>query len=237
MFSLSTATCTIRDINNTGNTRAHMHVPITLAGLNQRITVAAMIDSGASTLFINRKLVEKHNIRTCCLDQPITLLNIDGTPNRAGQITHVAPLQMTVGPVTESWEFVVTDLGPEEVVLGIEWLKKMNPCVNWKEGTMEIAESTAERIDLNRTEQRLYTCKGLLEDNTNKLWTSAGYTYSQQIAEIAGAEKRARSLAEIIPSYYQDFDKVFSESESEQLPRHQPWDHSIDLKEGAPDSI
>jgi predicted aspartyl protease len=152
MFSLSTSICIIWDINNTGNTRAHMHIPITLAGLNWKMTVAAMINSGAFTLFISQKLAEKHNIRTRCLDQPITLLNIDRTPNKTGQITHMAPLQMTIGSVTKHWEFVVTDLGPEEVVLGIKWLKKMNPCVNWKEGTMEITNPTAEHVSLNWTE-------------------------------------------------------------------------------------
>jgi predicted aspartyl protease len=214
-----------------------MHVPITLAGLNRKMTVAAMIDSGASTLFISQKLVKTHEIRTRRLEQPIQLLNIDGTPNRAGQITHVAPLQMTIGTVTEHWEFVVTDLGPEDVVLGIEWLKKMNPCVNWKEGTVEMEEPQIEQVRLNREKRRLYTRKGLLEDNTNELWVSAGYTYSQQIAEAAGTEKQLWSLEEIVPLYYRDFDRVFSETESERLPKHQSWDHSIDLKEGAPDSI
>jgi hypothetical protein len=65
---------------------------------------------------------------------------------------------------------------------------------------------------------------------------AANFTYSQKIAEEAGKTKRKRSFKEIVPEQYQDFSKVFSESESDQLPKHQPWDHTIDLKPNAPET-
>jgi hypothetical protein len=39
---------------------------------------------------------------------------------------------------------------------------------------------------------------------------------------------------EMIPIHYRDFAKVFSEEESHRLPKHQPWDHAIDLE---PDAV
>lgn len=36
---------------------------------------------------------------------------------------------------------------------------------------------------------------------------------------------------------YQRHAKVFSEEESHRLPKSQPWDHTIDLKEGAPETL
>ena len=39
---------------------------------------------------------------------------------------------------------------------------------------------------------------------------------------------------EMVPEYYRDFAKVFSEEESQRLPEHQPWDHAIDLE---PDAV
>lgn len=44
-------------------------------------------------------------------------------------------------------------------------------------------------------------------------------------------------LEEIIPAKYQRYTKVFSEEESHQLPEHKPWDHTIELKEGALEAI
>jgi hypothetical protein len=37
----------------------------------------------------------------------------------------------------------------------------------------------------------------------------------------------------MVPEPYRDFAKVFSEEESHRLPKHQPWDHAIDLEPNA----
>ena len=79
-----------------------------------------MVDSGASTLFLNKKFVEKHKVRTRKLAQPIEVFNIDGTPNQAGLITDVAVLQLEVGEHKEKAVFTVTDIGPENVIIGID---------------------------------------------------------------------------------------------------------------------
>ena len=39
---------------------------------------------------------------------------------------------------------------------------------------------------------------------------------------------------EMVPKQYQDFAKVFSKEKSQRLPKHQPWDHAIDLE---PDAV
>ena len=41
----------------------------------------------------------------------------------------------------------------------------------------------------------------------------------------------------MVPSPYRHHAKVFSEKESERLPEHKPWDHAIDLKPDAPETI
>ena len=93
-----------------------------------------MIDSGASTLFINQRFIKKHNVTTRKLRNPIPVYNIDGTPNQAGQITHVAVLGMRIGEHEERAVFTVTDIGPEDVIIGIDWLRKHNPSIDWYEG-------------------------------------------------------------------------------------------------------
>lgn len=112
----------------------HFHIPITLGGRHKSKEVTAMIDSGASTLFINKKFIEKHGVKTQKLKQPIAVYNIDGTPNRAGFITEMAVLTMTVGEHKEKSVFTVTDIGPENVIIGIDWLQYHNPNIDWFEG-------------------------------------------------------------------------------------------------------
>ena len=78
-----------------------------------------MIDSGATAMFINRRFIKQFDILTRPLERTISLHNIDGSQNKAGSLTHSARLQLTVGSHTEQAEFLVTDLGPEEVILGL----------------------------------------------------------------------------------------------------------------------
>lgn len=93
-----------------------------------------MIDSGVSTLFINKRFVKEHNVTTQKLKDSIPVYNIDGTPNQAGHITHVAVLGMRIGEHNEQAVFTVTDIGPEDVIIGIDWLRKHNPSIDWYEG-------------------------------------------------------------------------------------------------------
>ena len=86
-----------------------------------------MIDSSATAMFISKRFVERNRILKCPLEDPIGLNNIDGTANRAGGITHFVRLTLTVEDSTRKTEFLVTDLGPKDIILVLPWLKETNP--------------------------------------------------------------------------------------------------------------
>jgi hypothetical protein len=50
----------------------------------------------------------------------------------------------------------------------------------------------------------------------------------------AGEGKVKKMFEEFVPKEYQHHAKVFLETESHRLPKHQSWDHMIDLKFDAP---
>ena len=77
----------------------------------------------------------------------------------------------------------------------------------------------------------------MLEEVSEELWCCAGVTYSTQLAAQAHQGKAKKTFKEMVPEQYRDFAKVFSEQELERLPEHQPWDHTINLKPDAPESI
>ena len=100
-----------------------------LINVEQNRTMA-MIDSGATGLFLVRGFVEKNRVTLTPLRQPLTIYNIDGTHNEDGSITHFACLKLRVDN-QESWhDFLVTNLGGEDVILGLPWLKQVNPEVD-----------------------------------------------------------------------------------------------------------
>jgi hypothetical protein len=53
----------------------------------------------------------------------------------------------------------------------------------------------------------------------------------------AGGGKIKKMFEELVPKEYQCHAKVFSETESYRLLKHQPWDHTIDLKPNAPETL
>ena len=74
----------------------------------------------------------------------------------------------------------------------------------------------------------------VLDTSQDEVYCLAGFTYSQQIAKKAIAAKGKKTFEEMVPAQYRDFAKVFSEEESQRLPEHRPWDHTIDLE---PDAV
>ena len=53
-------------------------------------TAAAMVDSGATGLFMSRRFVEEKGLRRLQLRKPLQVFNIDGTLNQAGSIQEFA---------------------------------------------------------------------------------------------------------------------------------------------------
>ena len=206
-----------------------------------------MVDSSATALFINKRFVKQNNMKMHPLRNPIVLYNIDGSINKAGSLTDFVRLTLTIGSHTDTHDFLVTDLGPENLILGLPWLKKVNPVIDWESGEMELPSSPEEpnstptspfkQISANRATRRAWIKAGIIEDSSDELWMCAGFTLSTELAAKANESKAKQTFEEMVPEEYRKYTKVFSEVESQRLPEHQPWDHTIDLKEGAPETL
>lgn len=97
-----------------------------------------MLDSGATGLFISKRYAERAKLPLQHLQQDLPLYNIEGSNNKAGVITHSTWLQLQVGEHNKEWDFLVTDLRPENVILGLPWLREVNTQINWKEGVLDV---------------------------------------------------------------------------------------------------
>jgi hypothetical protein len=112
-----------------------------------------MIDSGATGLFIDKGFAQRHRMALRPLKQPIRLHNIDGSNNTAGQITHFVRLYMTLGKYKEWTDFLVTNLGVDTLILGLPWLRKVNPSIDWKTGMFHIPPPrTTVKVDMEEVE-------------------------------------------------------------------------------------
>src|ERR1700680_3558790 len=108
------------------------------------VDVKALLDSGATRLFIDQKYAEGNGISMRQLDRTIRVYNVDGTHNQGGSITHEATLMLSHNGHREKAVFEVCDLGKTAVIIGHPWLQKHNPEINWKTGHIEFTRCPME---------------------------------------------------------------------------------------------
>ncbi|GLB43126.1 putative retrotransposable element tf2 155 kda protein type 1-like [Lyophyllum shimeji] len=130
----------------------------------------ALLDSGASGLFLHIRFVREHGITTRTLSRPIPVKNVDGTANAAGAITEVVDLVLRYNGHSERVVFAVTDLGEQDMILGYTWLKEHNPEIDWAAGTVSMSRCPArcqtcreevkvERKVRNKTRAAIRACR------------------------------------------------------------------------------
>jgi hypothetical protein len=104
---------------------------------HDQIDLRALLDCGATGLFIDKTFVEKNGLKTRTLPRPLKVFNVDGSPNSMGQITEEVSLLVSHKGHKEIAVFEVTNLGKTNVILGQPWLYKHNPEINWKTGEIK----------------------------------------------------------------------------------------------------
>ena len=60
------------------------------------MTVNALVDSGATIMFMNSKIIEKNNLVFCKLAEVHLVYNADGTTNKNGNITKAVYGQVNI---------------------------------------------------------------------------------------------------------------------------------------------
>ena len=109
-----------------------MIVPVRL---NEDTIGSAMIDSGASTQFIDLDFAVKNNLPLTLKPKPETLIVVDGR-EAENQLTHTCTLDLTIDQHLETLTFQVTKLAGWNMILGKTWLKRHNPVIDWTKNTV-----------------------------------------------------------------------------------------------------
>ena len=97
----------------------------------------ALLDCGATGLFMDTKWAKGNFISMTELEYPILVYNVDGSRNSVGSITHEATLIMIYKGRREKLMFEICDLGKINLIIGCIWLKKHNPEIDWNTGEIE----------------------------------------------------------------------------------------------------
>ena len=120
-------------------------------------SVKALLDCGATGLFLDSKFVQHYGINTRKLPRAIPVYNVDGTLNRSGSITEEVDFTMIVDNHTEKATFAVCDLGDKSCIIGHTWLYHHNPEVDWRSGEVEFTRCPSDcQVEVKRQRRRRY---------------------------------------------------------------------------------
>jgi hypothetical protein len=129
---------------------------------------------------------------------------VDGTENKQGTIQYYTDLDLYVNGKTNMGKFLITKLGNQKIILGLPWLQKHNPEINWKEGTLHWRTTTTkEEVDeeehLNRPVNA--SDKVLLEylGMENELWINSKENLATKLASEANQKKPDLTPEQLVP--------------------------------------
>ena len=168
--------------------------------------IRTMIDSGATGNYMSPRALRKLGKQTRTKEKPYELRLADGTLTDQGMVKQETPeLEMKIQGHDERIVFDVVDIR-YEAILGIPWLEKHNPRINWRQRRMEFPNCecgySRERVPF-----------------TTAVWVRP--------------KEGTLAVTDQCPPEYQEFEELFKdEKTSLALPKHQPWDHEIPLEPG-----
>jgi len=96
-----------------------LNIGVEKVDMHEGITVKALLDSGATEMFMNKKMAVKHRFRLQKLERPVAVRNIDGTNNSGGAITHQVEVNVYYKSHVERMRIDVCDLGKTDMILGM----------------------------------------------------------------------------------------------------------------------
>ena len=67
---------------------------------------------------------------------PQKLENADGSPNAGGALRYYTELKVMTGGTAHRLCFYITDIEPDDLILGYLWFTAMNIRPDWKNGTI-----------------------------------------------------------------------------------------------------
>jgi len=198
----------IRDIRRTLQPLRKVWLKVGLEKLESHkgVIVKALLDSGATGLFMDTTFAKEKRFKIEKLKKPLLVRNVDGTANAGGAITHQVECNMFFKGHMERVRIDVYNLGKTELILGIPWLAVYNPEIDWEKGKVKMTYYPP-------------ICRKRKQEEKEK---KVRKTKKNEDKEV---------LRELVSKRFWKWKKVFGKKESERIPVQKTWDHAIKLKE------
>ena len=180
-----------------------MKVGLEKLDMHEGVTVKALLDSGATGIFMDKDFAEEQGFKLAKLEKPIEVKNVDGMDNNGGKIEYKIECNMYFEGHVERIRVDICTLGRTKVILGMPWLAAHNPEIDWEKGEVKMTRCPP--------------------------WCTQNKERKEERKKIRAAEQ---TVEELVLQKFWKWKKVFGKAKSERMPVRKPWDHAIELKEG-----
>lgn len=102
------------------------------------INTFAFIDCSATNSFVSDTFVQRHSLPLTLRDKPTPVYTVDNRPLTSGLVTHDAITNLRVQTHSENIRLGVVSM-PYPIILGLDWLRKHNPAVDWARGQLSLS--------------------------------------------------------------------------------------------------
>jgi hypothetical protein len=136
--------------NNDGESLFNMVLEkklIKLRGSINGTDATMLVDSGASDNFISTAYIDNSNIQSTRSAKDNVVMLADGRQHVCNQV--VKDALINVGAYSDKLDLRAIPLEKFDVVLGMPWLTKLNPTIDWKTRTV--------RVDVHKSNHDSYT--------------------------------------------------------------------------------
>ena len=99
---------------------------------SKRAEALALIDSGATKNFMSLQYAKYLQLPIKKLVKAHQLFNIDGTPNKSGNLEYYTDLEVHTGTQRTNLRFFLSDLGDNKVILRYPWFAAVQPKIDWR---------------------------------------------------------------------------------------------------------
>ena len=207
-----------------------MNIGVEKLDMHKGITVKALLNSGATEMFMNKRMTARHRFKLQKLERPIVVRNVDGTNNSRGAIIYQVKVNVYYKGHIERIRIDICDLGKMEIILGMPQLVAHNPEINWETREVKMTRYLplcggvkSKKEERKKKGKRVVT----LEEEKIIRWTIDNKKNQGREEEI---KEDHQKIEEMVPKRFLKWKRVFEKVELERMPTKKVWDHAIDLK-------
>ena len=123
---------------------------------------------------------------------------------------------------------------PHEVILGIPWLEKVNPSIDWNSRKITIGKKKSRKSTPKQGKTPMIEICKISQKQIRKIQQQEPQkvviVWIKPVSGQLNATQKEDKARAKIPRDYQEFYAMFKEEAHEKLVEHQDWDHKIPIK-------